>query len=143
MIERWPLRREQRVAGLYCAGFVARGEPLLALLRGAVGPGLLVHLARRLLLKPVVAYCLGGIEALGDVGVRHGFDVAGLDRVVSPDAGEAVRLQLRAHAGAVGRLAGVADVRHDATQILDMMSVLVRKDVALGEGTALGAEARV
>ncbi|MNJ64104.1 hypothetical protein D3C77_600440 [compost metagenome] len=77
------------------AGF----EPAHTLLRGAVGKGIRYH--------PALAFLLQAIVADGVCGVQSLFDVAGFQPVqallclVSPDAGQAIGLQLLANQQAV------------------------------------------
>src|ERR1700750_2742883 len=94
------------VTGPWSAGLVAAFEPVLALRRGTVRPGLPVDLPLRLRLDPVVSDGRGGVECVGDVCLREGDDVPGLRRVVRPDTGEAVCLQLGAYRSSLG--AGLA-----------------------------------
>src|SRR5215207_1769115 len=139
--------RAERVADARVARLVAGHEPLLPLLRGPVGEGVLVHgAAAQVLLDEVVTDAGGGVErpvdvVLGDLGdqwcpglVGHGLGVVG------PRPGVAVGLQLQAH-GAAGR-AGLAR-RHlpvGAEQVLHVVAVLVRDDVGVDEQAALRAE---
>ena len=96
----------ERVAAVRVAGLPAGREPLLALGGRAVRPRLRIHAALRLLLDPVVADGRGGAQRILHVGGRHLRQVAGLLRVVRPDAGEAVGLQLGLHRRAVLHPAG-------------------------------------
>src|SRR4051794_11000925 len=100
-------RRGEGVAGLERALAVAGLEPLHAGGGRAVGPLLLVDLARRLLLDPVVTDGLGGLDGLLDVSVGEvddqGLAVGGVGGggVLGPHAGVAVGLQLQAYGVAV------------------------------------------
>src|SRR5215218_7098055 len=83
------------VARLRVAALEAGEEPLLALFGGAVGPGLRVHLATRLLLDPVVAHRRRGLQRFLDLRLTDRVDQpAGSRRRLGPDAGVAVGLQL-------------------------------------------------
>ena len=136
-------RAREGVAGRRAALFVAAREPAAALLGGAVRPRLRVHLALRLLLDAVVADRRGGVEAGVDVVLRELLDQAGLDRVRRPDAGVAVGLELGAHGPALRPLPVAADALEDAELVLDVVAVLVRDHVRLGERRLAGAEARL
>ena len=105
-------------------------------------PGVRVDVALALLLDPIVTDGAGCVERLGDVLVGQLRDEAGRDRVAGPHAGEAVGLQLRLHRAAARALLRRA-VAQQAEQVLDVMAVLVRHDVRLGETAALGAELRL
>src|SRR4051794_21854509 len=102
-------RAGKRVARRRLAVLIAAREPTASLLRRAVRPGLLVDLALRLLLDPVVADRSRGIEALVDVSLRQLLDQAGLGRVRRPDSGVAVGLELGAHGATLRALTVVAD----------------------------------
>src|SRR4051794_19727873 len=93
------------------------------------------------LLDPVVTDSGCGVERVGDIGLRDLLEVAGARRVVRPDAGETVGLELGAHRS-TGRARAATAFRQRPEQILDVVSVLVRKDVSLRERTTLRAEAR-
>ncbi len=96
----------------------------------------------RALLDAVVADCRGGVERVGDVLTREVLDEAGVERVADPEPGVAVRLELDAHLPALR--AGVAvGAPQDARQVLDVVAVLVREDVRLGERPAACAELRL
>jgi hypothetical protein len=58
-----------------------------------MGPRLGVHLTLRLLLHPVVADRLGGIEGICDLRVRRRLQQSSGGRIVDPDAGVAVGLE--------------------------------------------------
>ena len=117
-------------------------EPLLALLGGAVGPGLGVDLHAGLLLDAVVADGGRRGQALLDVAPLEA-DVAALaaplvDRL-RPDPGVAVGLQLEPHRPLVGLLlrpggllAGVDRVA-GALEVLHVVAELVGDHVRLGE----------
>ncbi len=61
--------------------------------------------------------------------------------MVDPDAGKAVRLQLRADG--VAFRAGVTTGLQDAFEVLDVMAVFVGDDVRLRQRTTLGSEPRL
>src|SRR5262249_11381183 len=84
-----------------------------------------------------------GAERLSDVLVAQWLQVAGLDGVVGPDAGQAIGLQLGAHGLALWPLGVVANLSQDAQLVLDVVTVLVCDDVALGEGPTLRSKARL
>ena len=84
----------------------------------------------------------GRVDARVDVGLCQLLDQAGLDGVVGPDAGEAVGLQLGAD-GASLRPAALTRTVQRPEQVLDVVPVLVRQHVGLGERPTLGAEARL
>ena len=116
-------------------------EPFLALLRRPVCPGLLVHLALGLLLDAIVADDPRGVERLVDLLPRDGLEEAGVYRVATPHAGEAICLEFRAHRAALG--AGIASGLEQAEKVLDVVAVLMREDVLLREFTALRTELRL
>ena len=89
-------------------------------------------------LDPVVTDRSGGVERVGDVGLRELLDEAGLDCVARPDSREAVRLELDAHGPALRAL--VLRAAEDAQEILDVVAVLVGHHVGLRERPSLGAE---
>src|SRR5688500_230869 len=103
-----------------------------------MGPGMRIDLALHLLLDPVVTDRSRSIECLVDLLPGQRLEEPGVNCVPSPDAGEAVGLQLGAHRATLG--AGVSPGLEQAEQVLDVMPVLVRDHVHLGERTALGAE---
>ena len=102
-------------------------------------PGLGVHGAAGLPLDVVVADGCRGVERIGDLLLgrrlqeRHAVLVDLLGHVADPRAGEAVGLQLGAHAVAVGAGAVVGMLLHDAGDVLHVVAVLVREHVELGE----------
>ena len=65
---------------------------MLALGRGAVGPGFGVDVPLELLLDAIVAHGGGRVQPIGDVGLAELGDKSGPSGVVGPDAGEAVGL---------------------------------------------------
>src|SRR4051794_31987254 len=88
-------RAGEGVALASAASPVAGREPLLPLGGGAVRPAVAVDAPAELALDPVVADRGRRVEAVRDVGGGDALDEAGLDRVVGPDPGVAVRLQLQ------------------------------------------------
>jgi hypothetical protein len=91
----------------------------------------------RLPLQPVIANRACGVERRFDVS---GFEpLVTLLRVVAPDAGEAVGLQLQTHERpglALDVSAGLTDAVYfvrDTGQVLHVVSHLVRDDVGVGE----------
>src|SRR5215211_2773097 len=133
------------VAAGRVARLVAALEPRHALLGGAVGPGLRVHVDPRAGLDPVVADRCGGSQALLDVA---GLQVALLVDGLRPDAREAVGLELHLHGQAVDLLLRprllleLADLALDAGHRLHVVADLVGDDVRLRE-VARGPEAPV
>ena len=105
-------------------------------------PRLRRHAPLRALLDPVVAHGGRGVERLVDVLAREVLDEPRVERAADPEARVAVGLELDAHLAALR--AGVA-VRAPqyAGEVLDVMAVLVREHVGLGERAALGAELRL
>ena len=99
-----------------------------------MGEGLGADGAAGHLLQVVVAYGGGGGEGTGDV---VGVDDAALLGGVSPDAGEAVGLELEVDGEVVALawvLAGKRDFPAlDAEELLDVVAELVGDDVGLGE----------
>src|SRR5947209_7643950 len=126
--------RRERIAPPHVARVEAGAEPAGALLGGAVGPGLGVHLAGGLLLNPVVAHGGGGAQAV--VEVPRIEDVALLGRI-APDARQAVGLKLQLHRQRVGAarvlLLQTFDLVADPQQLLHVMAELVGDDVGLRE----------
>ncbi len=126
-------------------GVVAGGEPPHPLLGGAVRPLLGVDVAAALLLDPVVADRLGGVERLGDVALVDRLEdldalgVGGAGRAAGPHAGVAVGLELEPDRVAGRTLLG-ADLAHGAEQVLDVVAELVGEDVRLHEVTTLATE---
>lgn len=104
-----------------------------------MGPGFGVHEAPGLLLDVVVAHRAGRVDRVGDLllggllEIRYAVLIALLGHVAHPRAGEAVRLQLGAHAVAVGAGAVVRVLVHDPGDVLHVVPVLVSEDVELGE----------
>src|SRR5271169_1923043 len=119
----WSIR--ERVAGLDVAALQARGQPLLALRRRAVGEAVGHGVAARGGLQAVVADRRRGRHRL--------LDVAGLENlpflisVGRPDAGEAIGHQFDAYRecvrlSAAGALLGLVHLVEDAEQILHVMA---------------------
>ena len=108
-------------------------------------PLLGVDVAAALLLDPVVADGLGGVQRLADVGLVDRLEdldalrVVGAGRAAGPHAGVAVGLELEPDRVAGRALLG-ADLAHRAEQVLDVVAVLVADDVGLHEVAALAAE---
>src|SRR5262245_40912320 len=101
-----------------------------------MGPALRVDLALGGLLDPVVADRGGRVQRL--VNVRPGelvdqrparVRIRGGGRVVGPDAGKAVGLQLEPDRRTLRALAVAAHAVHGAEQVLDMVAVLVRDHI--------------
>ena len=104
-----------------------------------MGPGLRGHLALASWM-PVVADRRGGVERLARCRARSGCRGSPVSYGVRcPYAGVAVRLQLEPHGALSGPVVPCA-WSSAALQILDVVAVLVRQDVGLGERPALGAE---
>src|SRR3954453_19678698 len=133
----------ERVAGVQVALLEARGEPLVSLLRRAVRPALGVDPALDLRLDPVVADRRCGIERLRDIGLRHVGDHLRRRRMVGPDARQAIGLQLEPDGRAIGAGLTALGSIEDAEHVLDVMAVLVRDHVRLGEPATFRAEARL
>ena len=93
-------------------------------------------------LNAVVADCRGGVERVGHVLTREILDEAGVERMSDPEPGVAVRLELDANLPALRARVAIG-TREDAGQVLDVMPVLVREDVRLGERPAASAELRL
>ncbi|GEM_PF-3218044 len=74
-------------------------ERALALFGGAVGECVGHHIALRFHLDPVIADSGGGVHGLFHIPFFQ--DPLGLLRIVGPDAGEKVRLQLQLHQVAI------------------------------------------
>src|SRR5690348_8233905 len=115
-------------------------EPLLALRRCAMRERVRRHATLRLLLDAVVADGRRRVERVRDLGLRRGDEIARVGGVLGPHAGVAVGLQLGAYGLALG--AGARGVRERAEEILHVVPVLVRDDVALRERSGVGAELR-
>src|SRR5262249_52635013 len=98
------------------------------------------HAPLRLPLDAVVADRGSRIEGVGDLLVGRRLKVAGVGGVARPDAGKAVGLQLGADRAALRAGLVAAPLVQDAEQLLDVVTVLVRDDVALRERPDLGAE---
>src|SRR5215510_13204520 len=103
-----------------------------------MGPLLGVDPARRLLLDAVVAHRRGSRQRIGDVLVAQRLEVRytgalllGDGRVVRPDAGVAIGLQLGADAAARSALRALLCAAEDALQVLHMVAVLVGHDILL------------
>src|SRR3954451_13742921 len=133
----------ERVAGVQVALLEARGEPLVSLLRRAVRPALGVDLSLDLRLDPVVADRRRRVERLRDIGLRHVGDDLRRRSMVGPYPGEAIGLQLEPDGSAIGTGLAALGPIEDAEHVLDVMAVLVRDHVRLGEPATLRAEARL
>src|SRR5438105_5336256 len=119
------LARLEGVALVDAAALQAALEPGDTLCAGAVGEALGHDRALRAALQGVVADLRRRVQRLFDVALLE--DLARRLRVVTPDAGKAVGLQLQAHAdGVLLRLAGapaqVLDALGDAHQLLHMVA---------------------
>ncbi len=107
-----------------------------------MGEAFRYHAALGGALKPVVADRGGGVQPFLDVALFQ--DVARVLRLVRPDAGQAVGLQLDAHLQRVALglvqppLQLLRAVQH-AQQVLHVMAHLVRDDIGAGE-VAAGAQ---
>ncbi len=118
-------------------------EPARALRRGAVGERIGHHIALRLLLQSVVAHGLGRVDGLFHIArLQH---LALVLRVIGPDPGVAIGLQLQPHQQGVGAsgaaaLHGVAHLALHAQQVLHMVADFMRDHIRLGE-VALRAKA--
>src|SRR5262245_12360538 len=133
----------ERVAPADVPGVEAAPEPAHALRGGAVGERLRRHVALGLALEPVVTDGRRRGESLLEIAGLE--DVARPIGMVSPDAGEAVRLELlpnreRVRLGPADAVARGHDALGDAQQRLHVMPDLVGDDVRLRE-VARGAEA--
>lgn len=95
------LRRPRRVAGSHISALQTVLEGCLPLRGRSMGPRLGGHIALGLTLDAVVAHGRRGVQALGDILVGHLRQVTGLGGVEGPDAGQAVRLELRLHGLAI------------------------------------------
>ena len=91
------------------------------------------------LLDAVVADRRGSVERVGDVLSRELLDEAGVERVADPQPCVAVRLQLDTDLAALRAGVPVGAPQH-AGQVLDVVAVLVREHVRLGERAAARAE---
>src|SRR5690606_3285106 len=127
------------VALIEVTGVDARPEPLLALRRRAVGERVGRDLPAGAPHQTIVADGRGRREPLLDVARLEHLLLA--VRVMRPDAGVAIRLQLHedlepVDLGLVGQARlPLADPVHDAGQVLDVMPDLVADDVRLREVT--------
>ena len=131
------------VAGVHVAGGAAGGEPLLALRRRPVGPGLLVDPALGLLLDPVVADRRGRVLGLLHLGVPDR-DVARRRRRACSTRRRSSRPAAPARPTAGSACSGWAcwarpDLALGAEQRLQVVPGLVGQDVRL-RVAALGAE---
>ena len=127
----------ERVAGVGAAALDPANEPALPLLGGAVRPGLGIDASLRLLLDAVVTHRGRGGETVLDVLARDLHDQSRSHRVRHPDARIAVRLQLDANRVRLRARVSALRPAQDAGQILDVVPVLVREDVRLGEWALL------
>lgn len=85
-------RSAKGVAGGHVTGLIAGGEPVLALLGEAMGPGLGRDASLRLLLDTIIADGGCGVEAAVEIRAGQYRTIAGLGRVVRPDACQPVGL---------------------------------------------------
>src|SRR3954468_8931549 len=122
------------VAGLELPRVEAGLQPVSPLLGGAVREGLRVDPALGLLLDAVVANRRGGSEALLEIAA---LEQAAVVCGASPDAGQAIRLELEADRELIGvirvGLALIADLLLDAELLLDVVPDLVGEHVGLRE----------
>src|SRR5262245_11282441 len=118
-------------------------EPAHALLRGAVGKRVRYDVALAPTLQAIVANSGGGLHSC--------LDVARLDepplflRVVSPDSGQAVRLQLHVNLELIGldlihTALRLLHLRQYSKQVLHVMTDVMRDDIGLGELTAFASD---
>src|SRR5205085_5548637 len=115
---------------------------VLPLLGRSVSPLLRVDPALESALDVVVADPPGRVDAVGDVLIGRSSQEAGLGCVISPNAGQAVRLQLGADRVALrAGLLATAFALERAEQVLDVVTVFMREDVGFGERSATSAEA--
>src|SRR5262249_29602458 len=129
------------VARVEGAGAEAATEPFGTLRRRAVGKAIGRDAAGRHALQPIVADRGGRLQSFIDVAGLElhltTIGAAGLRRSVSPDAGQAVGLQLEAHRQRIrgGRLLLLrgSEALLDAGQPLHVMADLVRDDVGARE----------
>ena len=99
-------------------------------------PALRRHAALGCLLDAVVADRRRRVEGVDDVGLGELGQEPGLHRVARPHPGEAVRLQLEAHA-VRGRPRGLqVETLHEPRDVLDVVAPLVSHHIELGEGSA-------
>ncbi len=137
------LRGVEGIADLRPPAGEAGLEPARALRRGAVGERIGHHIAVRQLLQPVVTHGLGRVDGLFHIArLQH---LALVLRVIGPDPGVAIGLQLQPHQQGVGAsgaaaLHGVAHLALHAQQILHMVADFMRDHIRLGE-VALRAKA--
>src|SRR5690606_25228618 len=129
-------RRRKGVALLDLAALGAGTEPANPLLRAAMGEGLRHDDALGALHDVVVAHCRRGAHGLLDVARLE--PAPRLLRMVGPDAGEAVGLQLEAYrelvvVALVQLPARLVHLLHCAQEVLDVLADLVRDHVGLGE----------
>src|SRR3954454_8428868 len=138
-----PTRSEStaRVAAGRVSPVVPDREPVLPLLGRAVRPRIRVDLALRCLLDPIVTDGRSRIEGVRDIRLGDLLEVAGARRMVRPDACVAIGLELGAHRATCRPGTATAD-RQRTEQILDVVAVLVRQDVALRERATLRPEPR-
>ncbi len=143
------LRCCEGVAARYLARLQASVEPALALRGGAVGERVRYHVALRPALQRVVADRRGGAQRSLDVARvnerRLALRAQGRVLAVSPDAGEAVGLQLDLDLDlvgvgtAAGALLRLLRLRQDAEQVLHVVADLVRDHIGLREQARLAA----
>ncbi len=105
-------------------------------------PGLGRHPPGRSLLDPVVSDRRGCVEGVRDVPARDVLDEAGTEGVPHPETGVAVRLELEPDLPALRACIAICAPER-ACQVLDVVAVLVREDVRLGEHAASRAELRL
>src|SRR6202161_3044263 len=120
-----PRSIRERVAGLDVAALQARGQPLLALCRRAVGEAVGHGVAARSGLQPVVADRRRGRHRLLDVARLENLPL--LVGMVGPNAGKAVGLQFdpdrkRVGLGLAHLLLHVVDLVENAELVLDVMA---------------------
>ena len=97
-----------------------------------------------LFLNTIITDRGSGVQAVRDVLVRQLHEVARLRGMIRPDARVAIRLEFGAHRCTLwpGLVSG-GTVENAALQILHMMTVLVRDDILLREGSACRTELRL
>src|SRR5688572_1908085 len=129
-------RRPERVALARIPALEAPPEPPYALGGRPVGEGVRRDVAARLLLETVIADGARGLEGLLDVALLEDLELP--LRVMGPDAGEEVGLELEPHRelvvlGLAHASAGGLDLVADPEEVLHVVPDLVRYDVGLRE----------
>jgi hypothetical protein len=107
-----------------------------------VCPGLRRHSALRALLNAIVPDCRRSVERIGHVLPREVLDETGVESVSDPEARVAIRLQLHADLAALRARAPIRAAQRPG-EVLDVVPVLVREDVCLGQRPAARSELRL